>query len=94
MNEHDWFQTRFAIRLPDGALAKTPNGIEWTTGDRQIVEKAMAYYREGAERLGVEEWNGQVVRQLCTPWIGEDDNADLMIKELSDWLTRQTGAGS
>ena len=29
MNAHDWFQTRYGIRLPDGTMATTMQGQPW-----------------------------------------------------------------
>lgn len=93
MNEHDWFQTRWGIRLPDGNMAATALGPLWIWNTREEAERAMGYFRIHAERLGLHDWRGEIVRQLCTPWISEDDNAELLVAELSRWLERETGGG-
>jgi hypothetical protein len=93
VGEYEWFQTRYAIRLPDGTLALGPAGTPWMWSDRSGAERAIGYFNYNARKLGVEEWNGEIVRQLCTPWIGENDNAATLVKDLSDWLAQQTGSG-
>lgn len=92
MNEHDWFTVRYGIRLPGGKMATTIHGQVWMWDTVEEAERAVGYFRTYAERqLGINDWTGEIVRQLCTPWISPDDNADLMVKELSAWLERQTG---
>ena len=91
MNEHDWFITRYGIRLPDGNMAMTMQGQPWMWENLEDAERAIGYFRTNAEKLGVGEWHGEIVRQLATPWIGQADNADLMVQELSAWLERQVG---
>lgn len=94
MTDAQWFQTRYGIRLPDGSMAPTMAGTAWTCDSREVAEKAIAYFRDGAERIGVSDWSGEIVRQLCTPWISDTDNAQLLIKELNDWLAQQTGTST
>ena len=89
--EHQWFSTRYGIRLPDGTMAISPLGMPWTWEDREMAERAIAYFQYNAQRLGVTEWRGEIVRQFCTPWIGDRDNADILIRDLSEWLARETG---
>lgn len=94
MTEHDWFQTRWGIRNPDGTMATTWQGQTWMWPSREEAERAMEYFAAAAAKLGCPDWRGVIVRQLCTPWIGEADNADSLVAELSAWLAKQTGSGS
>ena len=89
--EHQWFITRYGIRLPDGTMAMSPLGIPWMSEDRENAERAISYFEHNARRLGISEWRGEIVRQLCTPWIGDRDNAKTLVKDLSDWLAQETG---
>lgn len=91
MTEPTWYQQRYAIRLPDGNLAISPFGEPWNWEDRAKAERAIEYFRLGAERVGVHDWNGEIVRQLCTPWIGDRDRYDHLIDELNRWLDREIG---
>lgn len=89
--EHSWLQTRYGVRLPDGSMATSAQGQVWSWTDIADAERAIGYFRSASERLGHEQWDGEIVRQLCTPWIGERDNADTLIAELSAWLSQQIG---
>lgn len=87
----NWFQTNWSIRLPNGALVKTMTGQTWVWQDREDAEKALVCFKAYADQLGVDAWAAEVVRQLATPWIGENDTAELLVHELSQWLDRETG---
>lgn len=91
MTEPTGYLERFAIRLPCGELAQSPYGQAWMWDERAKAERAIAYFRAGAQRIGVTDWNGEIVRQLCTPWLGDNDRADHLIEELTRWLERETG---
>lgn len=97
MIDDDRFQTRYAIRMPDGRLAMNSiTGSPWIWVERADAEKAMGYFRAYAERLGVEDWHGQIVQQLCTPWVTECDyiTAQQFVDELTLWLEQQTGGAA
>lgn len=88
----DWFQTRYAVRLPDGQVAKTVTGAEWIWDSAEDADRACAYFKAHVEQLGVHDWHGEVVRQLCTPWIGQHGMwSALSLAELARWLEEQTG---
>lgn len=91
IDAENWFETQWGVRLPNGKMAMTMTGHAWTWPTREDAERAMVFFRAYSEQLGVEDWHGEVVRRLTTPWIGEDDNAELMVAELSRWLEQQTG---
>lgn len=91
MTEQFWLQTRYGIRLPDGSMATSMQGQVWSWPDIADAERAIGYFRSASERLGHDDWDGEIVRQLCTPWIGPRDNADALIEELSTWLAQQVG---
>ena len=91
MNGPDWFQERWGIRNPDGSMATTWQGQVWIWETKEEAERAVGYFKAAAAKLGVADWQGVIVRQLCTPWIGESDNSDGLVEELSAWLSRQTG---
>jgi hypothetical protein len=91
MTDYAAFETRYAIRLPDGSLAMSPYDAPWMWSNRETAERAIGYFRHSAQKIGVAQWEGEIVRQLCTPWIGEHDNADHLITELTAWLARETG---
>jgi len=91
MNQHDWFETRWGIRLPDGTMATTWQGQIWSWDSRENAERAMEYFKAYSAKLGVADWNGEIVRQLCTPWISDSDDAGQLVEELSAWLARETG---
>lgn len=88
------FEIRYAVRLPDGNLARTLQGQPWIWDSRDDAERAIRYFADYSERLGVTGWHGEVVKQLCTPWVGELDNVDHLLDELNDWLEQQIGGGS
>lgn len=90
----NWFDTHWGIRLPNGQMAKTLTGQAWAWPTREDAERALGFFRSYAAQLGVSDWSGEIVRQLATPWIGESDNAELLVAELSRWLEQQTGGGS
>ena len=91
MSDHDWFITRWGIRLPDGTMATTMQGQVWAWQNREDAERAAEYFKVYAAKIGISDWQGEIVRQLCTPWISEADNAEAMLEELSSWLARETG---
>jgi hypothetical protein len=86
------FSYRYAIRLPDGGLAMGPYDSPWMWERHDSAVKALGYFAEAARKIGAENWRGEVVHQLCTPWIGEHDNAARLVDELSAWLAEQTGS--
>ena len=88
--EDQWFQVRWAIRLPNGLLAKGPYG-PWMWETEDAATQAIESIQRSADSIGVGEWRGEIVRQMCTPWIGKKDNAADLIGELSAWLERQIG---
>lgn len=88
------YSQRYGVRLPDGDMAVDPYRQVWMFEDRQRAEDLIHHLRTVAEKLGMSDWHGQVVRQLATPWISDDDNAALMVTELSAWLARQVGGES
>jgi hypothetical protein len=85
------FIRQYAIRLPDGRIARSPYGTLWTWDERDDAERALGFFRQGAERVGVNEWTGEIVHQLCTPWIGDHDRTTGFIDELTTWLEKQIG---
>jgi hypothetical protein len=86
------FKTKYAIEMPDGSLFKSPySGAEVTWTDRPRAEEILEQLRMQATYMGVTDYRGRIVRQLCTPFIGDDDNADHLIAELNKWLADQTG---
>jgi hypothetical protein len=92
VTDYPGFETRYAIRLPNGKLAFCDiTSSPWIWDSRELAEKSIGYFKHNAEKIGVSQWEGEIVRQLCTPWIGEKDNADHLITELSAWLARETG---
>jgi hypothetical protein len=91
LTDYAAFQTRYAIRLPDGNLAMAPHDAPWMWDNRDTAQRAIGYFRQSAKKIGVNDWEGEIVRQLCTPWIGDDDNAVHLMQELTDWLARETG---
>ena len=92
VDEQQWFQTRYAIRLPDGKLAFSDvTNSPWMWDTRDQAERAIGYFKHNAAKIGVAEWHGEIVRQFCTPWVGETDSAKNLIAELSAWLEQQIG---
>jgi hypothetical protein len=91
VNGPDWFQERWGIRNPDGTMATTWQGQVWMWETKEEAERFVDYFKAAAGRLGVADWQGVIVRQLSTPWIGESDNADGLVEELSACLSRKTG---
>lgn len=93
MTDHDMFHVRYAVRLPDGKLAAAVSGVPWMWADRDAAEKARAHFADVAYKLGVDDWSGEIVRQLCTPWVGERDDihARQFVDQLTDWLRKETG---
>lgn len=87
------YQIRYGIRLPDGSLAQSPYGQPWSWPDRETAERAIGYFRAGAERVGVHDWSGEIVRQLCSPWVGECDHARAQefVDAITEWLEQQAG---
>lgn len=89
------FSTRWGIRTPDGSMFKSPySGAVVTWNDRERADEILDQLRTQATFMGVTDYKGTVVRQLCTPFVGDDDNVDRLIDELSAWLSQQTGSGS
>lgn len=89
--DHDWLLTRWGIRNPDHTMATTWQGQTWIWDNRDDAERALGYFRAAAEKLGVTDWRGTIVRQLCTPWLSEHDNTDQLVDELTRWLEQQIG---
>lgn len=89
----DAFTVRWAIRLPDGKVAGAVTGGLYMWASREEAERALGYFEIHAEKLGVTGWRGEIVRQLCTPWVGECDDvrAAEFLDELTAWLEEQTG---
>ena len=85
------YETRWAIRLPDGRLAMSSVGQSWMWPDRATAEQAIGYFRFNAERMGITDWQGEIVRQYCTPWLADNDTAEHLFNELTAWLARETG---
>jgi hypothetical protein len=85
------YATRWAIRLPNGRLAMANLALEWSWASREEAEQAIGYFRFNAERMGISDWNGEIVRQYCTPWLGDNDNGEHLVDELTEWLVRETG---
>ena len=94
MSDPDGYTRRYSIRLPDGTIARSALGQPWMWDDADDAERALGYFRVNAERMGVPDWEGSVVQQLCTPWIGLHDNASQLVAELSAWLEQQIAGGS
>jgi len=88
--EDQWFSVRWAIRLPNGNIWKGQYG-PWMWETEDAATQAIESIQRSADEIGVGEWRGGIVRQMCTPWIGKKDNADDLIGELSAWLERQIG---
>ena len=93
MTDEDVFHVRYAVRLPNGKLAAAVTGVPWMWSNREAAETAMGYFHEHAAKLGVTGWSGEIVRQLCTPWVGDCDDlrAAQFVDQLTDWLEKQTG---
>lgn len=91
MTDPDWLITRWGIRNPDYTMATTWQGQVWMWDSRDDAERAMGYFRAAAEKLGVTGWEGTIVRQLCTPWLGENETPGRMVDELTRWLEQQIG---
>lgn len=89
----DAFTVRYAIRLPDGNVATAITGAPYMWNTAEEAERALGYFQTHAEKLGVTGWRGEIVRQLCTPWVGEcsDIRAAEFMDELTAWLEEQTG---
>lgn len=89
----DAFTVRWAIRLPDGNVATAITGAPYMWNSREEAQRALGYFETHAEKLGVANWRGEIVRQLCTPWIPEssDIRAQEFLDELITWLEEQTG---
>ena len=85
------YKTRWAIRLPDGRLAVSTFGQEWLWDNRDDAERAIGYFRHNAERMGMPNWSGEIVRQYCTPWLADTDSGERLVDELTAWLVRETG---
>lgn len=85
------YATRWAIRLPDGRLAMSSVGQAWMWNDRATAEQAIGYFQHNAERMGITDWRGEIVRQYCTPWLADSDTAERLVDELTAWLARETG---
>lgn len=93
MSDHDIFHLRYAVRLPDGKLAAAVTGVPWMWADRDAAERAREHFRDVAYKLGVPGWSGEIVRQLCTPWVGDCDDlrAAQFVDQLTEWLKNETG---
>ena len=91
----DAFSVRWAIRLPDGNVATAITGAPYMWASQEDAERALGYFKLHAEKLGVHNWRGEIVRQLCTPWVSECDDvrAAEFVDELTEWLEEQTGGG-
>lgn len=89
------FSTRWGIRMPDGSMFKSPySGAVVTWNDRERAEEILEQLRTQSAFIGVTDYKGCVVRQLCTPFVSDTDNVDHLMDQLSAWLTQQTGSGS
>ena len=90
-DDYNRFTIIFAVQLPDGTYAKeTPaheHPLLW--GERQHAEFYAEQLREAARSIGL-EWNGRIVRQYCTPFVGDGDDAEQLLAELDSWLREQT----
>lgn len=87
------FVERFAIRLPDGTIARY-GCHEILFLDRATAERQLDHCREAAAHLGVHGWPGEVVRQLCTPFVGDRDTGEHLVADLQRWLDTHTGGGA
>lgn len=94
MSQSDWYLKRFAIKCPDGSLAHTAQDTVWMWDNVEAAERALGYFAGYAAKLGVHNWEGEIVHQLCTPWLGEHDNANAMLADLAAWLEQQIGGES
>jgi hypothetical protein len=47
-----------------------------------------------AAQLGVSDWAGEVVSQLCTPFVGARDTGAHLVADLQRWLETQTGGAA
>lgn len=87
------FVERYAVRMPDGTLAKM-GCHEFAFSDRAMAEQALVNMKLAAAQIGIHDWSGEIVRQLCTPWIGDRDNAEHLVADLQRWLETQTGGAA
>jgi phosphohistidine phosphatase SixA len=87
------FTERFAVRLPDGSIA-THCGAEVLWPTRADAERQLDHGRHVAAMLGVHDWGGEVVSQLCSPFVGARDTAAHLVADLQRWLEAQTGGAS
>lgn len=85
--DYSRFTIIFGVQLPDGTYAKSDPGQQhpllW--GERQYAEDYAEQLREAAKSLGL-TWTGRVVRQYCTPFIGDGDDAQELLAELDEWM--------
>lgn len=87
------FIERFAIRLPDGTIARY-GCHEILFPDRTAAEHQLDHLKDTAAQLGVHGWAGEVVRQLCTPFVGDRDTGAQLVADLQRWLDTHTGGAA
>jgi hypothetical protein len=68
--------------------------VEVAFMERATAERHLAHHKEMAAQLGVSDWAGEVVSQLCTPFVGARDTGAHLVADLQRWLETQTGGAA
>ena len=93
MTDYSKFTTTWAIQMPDGSYAKASPREErplmWSS--RELAEEYMQQIKAAAASIGITAWTGRVVRQYCTPFIGDGDDAEVLVAELEAWMRANGG---
>lgn len=88
------FELQYAIQMPDGTIMKQNGNVGapllWETRDE--AESYMQQLTASMGRYGV-NWQGRIVWQYMTPFVGDGDPSAHLIEELSRWLKTQGGQG-
>lgn len=88
-------EVHYAIRQPDGTLASDGlTGETVTFDDIAKAEQALASLNRFTARMGVTNYQAEVVWQLRTEFIGMSDaKAQKLVSDVEGWLKSQGGQG-
>jgi hypothetical protein len=89
----DGFTVRYAVRMPNGALYRPFFGDDhdhdpMTFDRREYAERFLVEIRRQAALVGVTNWCGCVVQQLCSPFTVGDPGFEFA-EQVAEWLREQ-----